>query len=112
MRIKKTISPTKAAILVCASIATVVLLIPQTEAFSVNFVYQDLLAHPQYDVEFLKEVVPASSVTRPNTHRRQVTKLTKSKSSYCLHSRLYIRTDRPYEFTLALEIATTGTSAD
>ncbi|KAG0277452.1 Protein OS-9 [Linnemannia gamsii] len=72
MRIKKTISPTKAAILVCASIATVVLLIPQTEAFSVNFVYKDLLAHPQYDVDFLSEVVPASSVvSRSNTHRRQ-----------------------------------------
>ena len=75
MRIK-TISPTMAAMLVCATIGAVVLLdIPQTEAFSVNFVYNDLLAHPQYDVQFItKEVVPASSVaSRPNTHRRQVT---------------------------------------
>ncbi|KAF9152679.1 Protein OS-9 [Linnemannia schmuckeri] len=72
MRIK-TLSPTKGAILVCATIGAVVLLgVPQTEAFSVNFVYNDLLAHPQYDVQFLKEVVPASFVTsRPNTHRRK-----------------------------------------
>ncbi|KAG9067824.1 Protein OS-9 [Linnemannia hyalina] len=72
MRIK-TISPTKAAILVCATIGAVVLLdIPHTEAFSVNFVYNDLLAHPQYDVQFLEEVVPASSVaSRSSTHRRQ-----------------------------------------
>lgn len=73
MRIKTT-SQTKAAILVCATIGAAVLLdIPQTEAFSVNFVYKDLLAHPQYDVQFLEEVVPASSVAaRPNAHRRQV----------------------------------------
>lgn len=73
MRIN-TISPTKAAILVCATIGAVILLdIPHIEAFSVNFVYNDLLAHPQYDVHFLEEVVPASSVdSRPNTHRRQV----------------------------------------
>lgn len=73
MRIK-TISLTKAAILVCATIGTVILLdIPQSEAFSFNFVYNDLLAHPQYDVQFLTEVVPASSVaSRPNAHRRQV----------------------------------------
>ncbi|OAQ31407.1 hypothetical protein K457DRAFT_30916 [Linnemannia elongata AG-77] len=72
MRIKTT-SQTKAAILVCATIGAAVLLdIPQTEAFSVNFVYKDLLAHPQYDVQFLEEVVPASSVAaRPNAHRRQ-----------------------------------------
>ncbi|KAF8943624.1 Protein OS-9 [Haplosporangium gracile] len=72
MRIK-TISSTKGAILTYATIGAVVLLgFPQTEAFSVNFVYNDLLAHPQYDVQFLKEVVPASSVTsRPNTHRRK-----------------------------------------
>ncbi|KAF9126379.1 Protein OS-9 [Mortierella sp. 14UC] len=72
MRIK-TISPTQAAILACATIATVSL-IPATDAFSVNFVYNDLLAHPQYDVQFLKDVIPSSSIpSRPNRHRRQPT---------------------------------------
>ncbi|KAF9082848.1 Protein OS-9 [Mortierella sp. AD031] len=71
MRIK-TISPTKAAILTCAATLGAVSLIPQTESFSVNFVYNDLLAHPQYDVQFPKEVIPASSISsQHNTHRRQ-----------------------------------------
>ncbi|KAF9901889.1 Protein OS-9 [Linnemannia zychae] len=70
MRIKM-MSPTQAAILACATIGTISLF-PATHAFSVNFVYNDLLAHPQYDVQFLKEVIPASSVpSRPNRHRRQ-----------------------------------------
>ncbi|KAK3847852.1 MAG: hypothetical protein J3R72DRAFT_430946 [Linnemannia gamsii] len=73
MRIK-TISPTKAAILACATIGAISL-ISTTDAFSVNFVYNDLLAHPQYNVLFhQKEVVPASSVSSlRNTHRRQPT---------------------------------------
>ncbi|KAF9923010.1 Protein OS-9 [Linnemannia zychae] len=63
-----TILPTKAAIVAFA----ITSLIPQSIAFTLNFVYNDLLAHPQYDVDFLKEVIPASTVSnRHNSHRRK-----------------------------------------
>ncbi|KAF9948657.1 Protein OS-9 [Mortierella alpina] len=67
----------QAAVVACTSISLASL--PALVASqSVGFVYNDLLAHPQYHVRYLKEVVPLSSVGtealhRRNTHHRRQT---------------------------------------
>ncbi|KAF9964218.1 Protein OS-9 [Mortierella alpina] len=60
-----------AAVVACTSISLAAL--PALVAsHSVGFVYNDLLAHPQYHVRYLKELVPISSVSTEALHRRNV----------------------------------------
>ncbi|KAF9936780.1 Protein OS-9 [Mortierella alpina] len=70
MRLKD-ISPMQAAVVACTSISLASL--PALVAsHSVGFVYNDLLAHPQYHVRYLKQVVPMSSIGTEALHRRNV----------------------------------------
>ncbi|KAF9574040.1 Protein OS-9 [Mortierella alpina] len=65
------ISPTQAALVACTllSLASTPALVA---SHSVGFVYNDLLAHPQYHVRYLKELVPMSSIGTEALHRRNV----------------------------------------
>ncbi|KAF9181281.1 Protein OS-9 [Haplosporangium sp. Z 767] len=72
------ISPSQAALVACASILSVSLLTPVL-SHSVGFVYNDLLAHPQYHVRYLDELVPVSAIgaerlRRGNTHHHHQTR--------------------------------------
>ncbi|KAF9986324.1 hypothetical protein BGZ75_001953 [Mortierella antarctica] len=61
----------QAAVVACTSISLASL--PALVAsHSVGFVYNDLLAHPQYHVRYLKQVVPMSSIGTEALHRRNV----------------------------------------
>ncbi|KAG0038204.1 Protein OS-9, partial [Gryganskiella cystojenkinii] len=68
----KVMSPTRAAILTCATIS---LILPSlASAFSAGFVYNDLLAHPQYQVKELGPIplsdIGAERVQRGNDHHQ------------------------------------------
>ncbi|KAG0206026.1 Protein OS-9 [Mortierella sp. GBA30] len=62
----KIISPVQAVLLSCAPVG-VFLAAPAT-AFSVAFVQNDLLAHPQYHVRYLEELVPMSAISPEQLH--------------------------------------------
>ncbi len=53
----------------CISIASLPTL---AASHSLGFVYNDLLAHPQYHVRYLRELVPMSSIGTETLHRRNV----------------------------------------
>ncbi|CAO3568301.1 unnamed protein product [Mortierella alpina] len=65
------ISPMHAALVACTSI-TLAALPALVASHSVGFVYNDLLAHPQYHVRYLKELVPISSISTEALHRKNI----------------------------------------
>ena len=64
-------SPMHAAVMACTSI-TLAALPTLVASNSVGFVYNDLLAHPQYHVRYLKELVPISSISTETLHRKNI----------------------------------------
>ncbi|KAF8927030.1 hypothetical protein EDD21DRAFT_386747 [Dissophora ornata] len=69
----KIVSPSQASILACATILSVSVLAPVVvSGYSVGFVYNDLLAHPQYHVQYLDEPVPMSAIGAEKLHRGNV----------------------------------------
>ncbi|KAF9579139.1 Protein OS-9 [Lunasporangiospora selenospora] len=70
------ISLSQAIVAACAlTLCTGPAFITPVESSSVGFVYKDLLAHPQFHVQYLEEFIPASAVSAArrqskNTHRQ------------------------------------------
>ncbi|KAG0241656.1 hypothetical protein B0O80DRAFT_449959 [Mortierella sp. GBAus27b] len=74
----KYLSPCRASFLVSASILSLLSLVPgiASSYYPVGFVYNDLLAHPQFHVQFHDELVPMSAIgadrlERGNRHSHQ-----------------------------------------
>ncbi|KAG0306990.1 Protein OS-9 [Dissophora globulifera] len=57
-------SPSRAVFIACTTLLSLAVLAPPAPVagFSVSFVYNDLLAHPQYHVQYLDELVPMSAI--------------------------------------------------